>query len=487
MIRSERGAVKVTGASFGCLVLFLLPFCVIGIGALVVAIAALISGKWSEAGFAAIFAVSFGGAGFGILAAALVGRKAAARAALLTEQNPERPWLWREDWAQGVVRDSNKGLMIFTWVFAGFWNAIAIPAGVMAVKAAVEEQNHGVLFALIFPLIGAFLLLWAVRATTRYFKFGASVLELTTRPGVINGKLAGVVRIPGSLLPPEGFRGVLSCVHRRTTGSGKSRSTSENILWQEEGVFHPSRMAEGTMVPVGFAVPGDTQPTDGTDADNAIVWRLELQAAVPGVDYASRFEVPVFRTDLGEVSGPEVEIPAQPALDLEDYQQPADSRIRVTSNRRGTEVVFPAARNPIPALFTTVFFVVWSGVVYAMLQFGAPVLFPIIFGLFDVLLLYGVLAHWLGKSTVVADTGILTVDRRILGFGGERRVEGDVISAIEPVIGMQVGSTPYYDIKVTRTEGRPITAGGGIRSKREAAWIAALLSAAVKGGSAGFR
>ena len=153
----------------------------------------------------------------------------------------------------------------------------------------------------------------------------------------------------------------------------------------------------------------------------------------------------------------------------------------MTSNRRGTEVVFPPARNPGAALFTTGFFILWSGLIYLMLRLGAPVLFPIVFGLFDVLLLYGVLAHWLGTSTVTADTGLLKVDRRILGFGGERRFEGDVIKAIEPVIGMQVGYTPYYDIKVTPNEGRPVTVGGGLRSKNEAAWIASLLRGAVKG------
>ena len=36
-------------------------------------------------------------------------------------------------------------------------------------------------------------------------------------------------------------------------------------------MFHPARQATGTLVPVGFAIPGDAQPSDGTDPDNAIV------------------------------------------------------------------------------------------------------------------------------------------------------------------------------------------------------------------------
>lgn len=484
MTGSRRGTVNVTGMGFGCLVLFLLPFCVIGLGALVVSLGAMVRGAWAEAGFAAIFALTFGGAGFGMLIAAWYGRKATARSAALREANPERPWLWREDWARGMVRDSSRGTMIAAWVFAGFWNLISIPAAYFAVRTALDEKNYAVLFALIFPLIGLGLLTWALRATTRYLKFGISILELTTRPGIINGKLAGVIRIPGLLLPPEGFRVALRSIHRRTTGSGKSRSTSETILWQEEGSFHPARQADGTVIPVGFAIPADARATDGSDSDNCYLWRLQVTGEVPGVDYSAQFEVPVFSTELGETTGPDIQVLTPAPLDLTHYRQPVDSRIQVEVNRRGTEIVFPPARNPAAGIFTTVFFLGWSGAIYAMLRLGAPMLFPIIFGLFDLLLFYGVLAHWLGRSTVVGDTGVLTVDRRILGYGGERRIEGDTITSIEAVIGMQMGSTPYYDIKVTRTDGRPVTLGGGIRDKREAQWIAGLLVTAVKGSHA---
>ncbi len=108
-------------------------------------------------------------------------------------------------------------------------------------------------------------------------------------------------------------------------------------------------------------------------------------------------------------------------------------------------------------------------------------MFPVIFGLFDLLLFYGVLAHWVGRITIVADTGLLKVDRKILGFGGERQFEGSVIRSIETAIGMQVGSTAYYDIKVLRTEGKDFTIGGGIRDKREAQYLAGILLKAVKG------
>ena len=33
---------------------------------------------------------------------------AAARTDALQAQNPGKPWMWRDDWAHGIVKDSNK-------------------------------------------------------------------------------------------------------------------------------------------------------------------------------------------------------------------------------------------------------------------------------------------------------------------------------------------------------------------------------------------
>ena len=48
-------------------------------------------------------------------------------------------------------------------------------------------------------------------------------------------------------------------------------------------------------------------------------------------------------------------------------RQPPDSRIQVTTNRRGTEILFPAARNPGAASGVTLFLAVWIGAIGFML------------------------------------------------------------------------------------------------------------------------
>jgi hypothetical protein len=62
-----------TKAGFGCLVVFLLPFCAVGVFTGGMAIWKLLQGTadWQEIAFLGVFSLAFGGAGFGILFAAL--------------------------------------------------------------------------------------------------------------------------------------------------------------------------------------------------------------------------------------------------------------------------------------------------------------------------------------------------------------------------------------------------------------------------------
>lgn len=46
---------------------------------------------------------------------------------------------------------------------------------------------------------------------------------------------------------------------------------------------------------------------------------------------------------------------------------------------------------------------------------------------------------------------------------------------------MQAGGRPYYDLRLTRSNGREVATGRGIRDKREAEWLAARLKQAIGG------
>ncbi|MEA2712606.1 MAG: hypothetical protein QOK27_567, partial [Gemmatimonadales bacterium] len=286
--------------AMGCVVLFLLPFAAAGTFCAVQAVRLAHAGVWRDAIFLGVGALTFGGVGFGGLAGMRVAYRRMTEAGALQASHPKEPWLWRRDWASGRIEDTTQNTLLAAWIFAALWNLISLPSAYLGVRAALYEGKPAAFMALLFPLAGTWLLVRAIKVTLRYRKYGISRLELSTIPGVIGHSLVGRVRASLDLQPAEGFQLILTCVRRVTTRSGKSNSTSETTLWQEErrvrGEQNRDYAGMGTNIPVSFELPSDAVASDPDNPNNRVLWRLEVSASVPGVDYESTFEVPVFRT-----------------------------------------------------------------------------------------------------------------------------------------------------------------------------------------------
>ena len=484
LVPSGRASRKNVNLGVGCVVLFLIPFAAIGAFMAVIAVQRAAARNWSDALFLALVAITFGGVGLGGIAAVLAGRRRLREQAALEASQPDSPWLWRPDWASGRILDASRVTMFAAWVFAALWSLISFPAGFLGVRAAIEENKPAALLALLFPLVGLGLLVWAVRSTLRYRKYGVSRLELSSVPCVIGRTMVGMVRAPARMQPDDGFQVTLSCVRLVTTGGGEDRPTSERILWQEEqrvlGESSRTATAMETHISVAFRLPADAEPCDDSDPDSRVVWRLHLTGSMPGVDYQSHFEVPVFRTPASDqpLSADEKRI-TQAAHTDADYQQPLDSRIVVTSNTRGTEILFPAARNPGAATSLTLFLLLWLGCIALQMYFHAPLLFPIVTGLFGVLILIGVLDLWLEVSRVSVDAGTLTWAKGYIFPAGEHTVGASEIAGVTASIGMQAGTTPYYDVEIVRKNSKKIKVGRSVRNKQEAEWLARKIREAI--------
>jgi hypothetical protein len=169
------------GFAFGLLVLFALPFAGVGLVTAVLAAGKLLAGDWKAGAFMSVFALVFGGAGVGLIAAGIAGRRAAEQRAIAAARHPAEPWVWRADWAQGSIEDTGRKGTYLLWAFAALWNLIAWPTAALVVRAALEQGNRLALLGLLFPLVGIVLVVAAVRGTWRERKFGVSVFDLATR------------------------------------------------------------------------------------------------------------------------------------------------------------------------------------------------------------------------------------------------------------------------------------------------------------------
>ena len=388
------------------------------------------------------------------------------------------PWLQRPDWAAGRITSSSRSTMIFLWIFALVWNAISAPVVFLLPHEITHRHNYPALLGFLFPLVGIGLLVAAVWATLRWWKFGDSVFELATLPGIIGGPLEGTIRLRTVLRPDAGFKLRLCNIRSVTEGSGKNRSTREPILSQQE---HQVPAGSGDAIPVAFAVPADGVDTDTADPSNRVLWRLEASASVPGVDYAAAFEVPVFKIVQTAVQLAEAaRLRARDQAALAQYQPPANSRIRVeTSLRSGKEFHFPAARNPGAACSLTGFTLIWTGSIAVQLWLKAPLLFPIVCGLIELLLLFFVIQLWFSTSHLVVDHNSLVMTNGLLGLGRTRTIPASDITGITTTIGMTAGTTVYRDLQILCGTGRKLTVARAIRDPRQAEWLVAELARAL--------
>lgn len=424
--------------------------------------------------FLLLFGLVFSGVGFGLIFAALYGGKFAQRQQRLQVEHPAEPWLWQADWAQGRANSKTRSNMLGGWVFAIFWNAISMPVAFLVLPAAAKQKGPIAYLGLVFPIVGVFLLIYAIRRTISFLEFGNTYFEMTTLPGVVGRELKGQIQARFPHSPDHGIHLRLSCVHRVTTGSGNSRSTTENIVWRDDADLSPGQLCPGptgTTIPVSFRIPLDAQPTEKRAPQDAFVWILEALADVPGVNYHDVFEVPVFRTQQTPTQA-EAEKFAPP-VPPQSVTRPEGVTIEVRQTAEGTEFYFPAARNKNFAASTTMFMLIFSLITFFLIH-RAPFIFPLAFGFFALLLLYITVQLWLGTTRVVMGSGGVTLQAGLLGGGKVRKIAlSEIASISDRITSQQGGGTgiPYYDIELTLRDGKKLTLGRNVRDKHETEWL----------------
>ena len=462
--------------STGCALLFATPFAAAGVFGAVQAIAAATRHQLSQALFLGIFGLVFGGVGFGLMILTLVGSRRGVQGAARLAAAPDRPWVSRADWASGRIEDSGRLAVWGTWAFAALWCLVAIPAGWFPLQHFLDDGNRVGLIGLVFPLAGLFLIWRALMLSAERSKFGRSVLELSSVPGVVGRGIGGTVHAGPRLIGAQRMSFSLSCIRRTVDRSGSSSSTSETVLWQDQSDGAIGRDGHGVFAPVAFVIPPDAAPSDGT----TIIWRLEASAALPGLDYRATFEVPVYRT--AESDAPAAAQAYREAVQtrLAEYRRPADSSIVFRPWQSGVELVFPAGRNRGPASGLTVFTIVWTAVSALLFVLPHALVFAIVFSLFDVLLVLGVVQYWFRSVRVTADPSEVVVESRMLGLRSLRRIPSATVADVAVRVGSQSGTRAFHDLSIVLNDGHRILAGGGIPQREEAEWLAARVKEAVK-------
>jgi hypothetical protein len=277
------------------LTLFGLPF--LGMGLFFASVSASRGGP--QAWIGVVFGLFFACIGLGLMSASIVGVRLSKQQDELKAANPDKPWLWRKDWAEGRANGGDARTNITAWVLTGFWDFVSIFVASNVLPKLLRNGDPKALLVLIFPLAGVFITALAVRGTLRIWRYGRTTFQCGTVPFCPGGHVQGVIHLKLPTAIPHGTDLRLSCKRRIVTGSGKSQSVNEIILWQDEKNIPAESVTRGftdAEIPVDFAIPPDAYETNGDDPNDRVYWQLHAKADVPGIDFTDNYELPVFRT-----------------------------------------------------------------------------------------------------------------------------------------------------------------------------------------------
>ena len=461
-----------------------LPFALLGLVVLVMfAHDELIGGMPRQK---AITTLSFIAAciGFVALIFGINAKKMALAAPRLKATLPEdvkKAWLNREDWAAGRIVSGTRRSVLLIWIFTLFWNVVSAPVVVIGLPAELHKGNHAIWVALLFPLVGLGMIIYALNATLTWRKFGQSFFEMAAIPGALGATLEGQIQVRTKLRPQHGLHLRLSCIRQTTTGGGKDSHTTEKILWQDEKWLRPDLPQTDlvtTGIPVYFKLPDD-QPESIVGRGDGIHWRLEASAKLRGPNFHATFDVPVFK--LSEPPETSDDPTAQYQMSLDEVRQQIHSKIQVNDlPDGGKEFIFPAARNFVPAAGLTLIWLIWTGIVVALFLNWrhVPAIFPLLFGAFDLLITVFAFNLWFLHSHVVVTPDRVTIQKSWLGVKKEHTLAASDITGVSVQQGMTAGHSAYYDLKI-RADG-DFTAASSIADRPEADWLVQQMSAVLK-------
>jgi hypothetical protein len=504
------------------LILFATPFAGFGLFALVQGVRKLIAGQTKDGLMLCLFGLIFSAVGFGLMFGAVWGRKKSKQTAELQARFPDKPWLARADWAAGKIKSTSTAPVGFFLLWSFLALAMSAPA-VHAIPVEWRKGNHAILFALLFPAVAFYLLGYSFVKWRSRRRFGDCFFEPAQIPVPLGGTLEGMIVTGAPLKLDQGLHLKISCIRRTVSGSGKNRSVNENVLWQDEKILKaeaslPDPEPGHSGIPVFFKLPAD-QSECFTGGDVSVFWRLEAKSKMRGPDFSVAFDLPVFKV-AGAIAEAADEADPTAALQepVEEIRRDEHSKIQVSDGPDGREFYFPAARNPVAAVITTVFMLAFCGGLILVL-FVAPdrdtgmlkgsagqIIGALVLGLFIVILGWVSFNLWFKSSRVTIDSTGVRVTNRWLLFSRSRNFAANDIERLETKVGMTNGNNAFQDLKlITRDSERSFAAsrekfqqtgqrpplkfnisspGGfalasGIASKPEADWLVAEMTKAL--------
>lgn len=426
--------------------------------------------RWGLIGFKSIFLFVFGGVGLGLLI--FVWRAAPEKDGSQPEYK-DSPWLLDDAWQTPIIRSSSKTAMWGAWAFAVFWSLISAALPFLVYEEVVQKENYIALVGLLFPLIGIGLLIWAVRRTLEWRRFGPAPVTLDPFPGSIGGHVGGTIDLKLPFDPAARFRLTLNNLHSYVSGSGKNRSRKEEAEWQDAMVAHAEHGASGTRLVFRFDVPEGLDPSDTDHDDSYYLWRLNLHAELPGTDLDRDYDIPVYRTaEQSRHLSDRAVRDARAEQSLLDDESVGEI-INIRDDFGGKKMVYPIGRHAGSALGGLIIGGIFAAMGWYLVVEEGHTVFGSVFGVVGTLI--GIFCLYLISNSleVSKEAGSIKTVRRVLGIPVSRkRMHENSFERFKKKSTMKTQSGGkhiiYYSVYAIDRQDNEIVLGEGFKGENEA-------------------
>lgn len=370
--------------------------------------------RWGLIGFKSIFLFVFGGVGLGIIIFVLRAPKEKDPAAI---KYVDKPWLVNDDWQSPQMKSGSKSTMYTAWGFTVFWNLISAPLPFLIYEEVTSKNNLPALLGLLFPVIGFFLVIWAIRRTLEWKRFGPAPVTLDPFPGSIGGHVGGTIDLNLPFDSGYHFSLTLTSLRSYISGSGKNRSRKEDPRWQDTQVAHAASAAHGSRLSFRFDVPADLAESDADRSTGSYnLWRLNLKADIPGIDIDRDYDIPVYQTaqESVQLSNFSIERARQEQRKIDAVE--IEKLFIIEQGINGKTLFFPMGRNLAAGLGALMFGSVFSGIGWFLFFREGHYFMGGIFGLVGVLILISAFYFVLNSLEVIKEGSEIRTIRRFFGI-----------------------------------------------------------------------
>ena len=427
--------------------------------------------RWGLIGFRSIFVLVFGGFGLGMFIFLF---RAPREKDPADPRFADSPWLANDSWQNASIRSSSKSTMFVTWGFAAFWNLVSAPLPFVIYGEVVDKQNTVALVGLLFPLVGIGLIAWAIGRTREWLRFGPTPVTLDPFPGSIGGHVGGSINLRVPCEAGTDVEVTLSNLRSYISGSGKNRSRREKALWQDTQQAHLEPGPDGTRLTFRFSVPPDTAESDASpDNDAYHLWRLSINAELPGVDLNRDFEIPVYATATASQAISDRTFERTDAANERRAERSARERFRSTIGAAGQGLLYPMGRNALSSLGGIVVGGLFAGAGFYLAAARSEWLFGGVFAFVGSLIALFAFYMVSNSLEVRKEAGSIVTTRRLLGIPvSTQSMRADQVSRFSKDSTMQSQSgrkhVMHYSIYAHDVSANKLCIGEGFNGEREA-------------------